>query len=415
MFKEIRKRLFINNAIVLALILISSATIMRLIFVRNLHQNLREQLVATAQGLSIEMELDNQGKPEIESAFLSQLSITKDQSFEWFDAQGKSIATKGLFFPDIPLPQQAKINFQNVDNSVSIVTLPIKDGNTNTVIGYVRVSALLDELEATIWQLDLGLGAGVLAAIAMGSIGIVWLNQQAMQPIEASFQRLKQFTADASHELRSPLMAISSNVEVSLKYSEGMREEDHEAMLAVTSATDQMIKLTEDLLFLARTDQVYNHEKILINLSKLLTDLLQLYTAQANSKQLQLITDIEQNLFCKGNIIHLTRAFTNLLQNAIRYTPENGKITIRAKSLEDFVEICFIDTGIGIDSSNLKNIFERFWRADEVRNYDDSGSGLGLSITQAIIATHGGRIDVISELGKGSCFIVELPRDTSCS
>jgi signal transduction histidine kinase len=413
MFKEIRKRLFINNAIVLALVLVGSATIVRLIFVRNLHQNLREQSVTIAQGLSIEMELDNQGKPEIEPAFLSQLSINKDQSFEWFDAQGQSIAKKGLFFPDVPLSQQTKIEFQNVDNSVSIVTLPIKDGNTNRVIGYVRVSALLDELEAMIWQLDLGLGAGVLAAIAMGSIGIFWLNRQAMEPIETSFQRLKQFTADASHELRSPLMAISSNVEVALKYPQGMREEDREAMLAVTSATDQMIKLTEDLLFLARTDQVSTIEKVPINLSALLESLRQLYAAQANSKKIKLISDLEQDLWIKGDVSYLTRAFTNLLQNAMRYTPENGKITIRAKYCDDLLEICFIDTGIGIDSAQLKNIFERFWRADQVRNYDEGGSGLGLSITQAIIHIHGGKIDVVSELGKGSCFIVTLPRNQS--
>ena len=153
-----------------------------------------------------------------------------------------------------------------------------------------------------------------------------------MQPIEESFQRLRQFTADASHELRSPLMAISTNAEVALTYPEGMRKSDGEKFQAIAMATEQISQLTEDLLLLARTDKVSSFEFNRIDLTTLLTDLVNLYKPQAQGKQIEFKAEIESDLWLNGDEAKLARAFTNLIQNAIQYTPTGGEVEVKGRS-----------------------------------------------------------------------------------
>ncbi|WP_017302385.1 sensor histidine kinase [Nodosilinea nodulosa] len=408
MFEKIRYRLLIANLLVIALVLTGFALAVRLVFVRNLKQQLTERLITLGQGAVGNAEIDN-GQLQVENEFLAQKIIDKYQALEWFNTEKKLVKQQGDYTPNAPLDPQAVVEIQTGKPSIQSITLPILSTESGKLIGYVRVSQLLDEFDETVFQLDIGLGVGVIVAVILSSAGSIWLNRQAMQPIEASFHRLKQFTADASHELRSPLMAISSNVEVALKYPDGMREEDHEVMSAVISATEQMTRLTEDLLLLARTDRASTMTLAPVNLSDLLYDLVQLYHPQSENKQIELTANLEATLFLQGDFASLMRAFTNLLQNAIRYTPAGGKVKVEARRLGQQLRVSIYDTGVGIAPENLEQIFERFWRADQARSYDDGGSGLGLSITQVIIQSHGGSIEVKSTLGAGSCFIVHLP------
>ena len=411
MFQQIRTRLLLNNLLVFALVLAGAAIAVRLVFVSNLKEQTTERLIAVGQGVVAEAEIDDDGQLKVEDEFLAQAIFDEHQSFEWFTLQGVSVERMGEFFPNALLDIDATVNFENEDEEHHIhsVTLPIIGEETREQIGYVRVSQLMDDFEETVLQLDIGLGAGVVVATVLASGGILWLNKQTMQPIEESFQRLKQFTADASHELRSPLMAISSNAEVALKYPEGMRPDDRDAIMAMLSASDQMTRLTEDLLLLARTDRVSAMKSEPLNLSNLLKDLVQLYTPQAEQRDVQITTAIAPDLSLQGDSVSLTRAFTNLLQNAIRYTLPNGKIEVSLKAWGKRLQVMVKDTGVGIAKENVAKVFERFWRADRARTYDDGGSGLGLSITQAIIHSHDGTIEVTSDVGKGSCFVVNLP------
>ncbi|PMB05422.1 two-component sensor histidine kinase, partial [Fischerella thermalis CCMEE 5328] len=266
-----------------------------------------------------------------------------------------------------------------------------------------------EEFDETLNKLDLGLGGGIVVALIISGAGGVWLTRQAMQPIEESFERLKQFTADASHELRSPLMAIQSNAGVALKYPEGMREADAEKFQAISSATNQMTRLTEDLLFLARHDNIPNQSKETVNLSSILSNLVQLYQPQAVAKQISFKSQLSEKLYLLGDANQLTRLFTNLIQNAIHYTPSEGTVKIIANLSTSHIVVNVQDTGVGIAPEDLEKIFERFWRADKSRSYNSGGSGLGLAIAQAIAQNHGGLITVTSQLGVGSCFTVRLP------
>jgi len=233
-----------------------------------------------------------------------------------------------------------------------------------------------------------------------------------MQPIEQSFWKLQQFTADASHELRSPLMVIKSNAAVALKYPEGIRESDAEKFRAIASAINQMSALTEDLLMLARTDQTSLQKQDSVSLTKILEQLVQLYKTQAEAKQLYLKAELLPELSVLGDADQLTRLFINLIDNALRYTPENGTVNIQTSRTGNTLIIHIQDTGVGIAPDQLAHIFDRFWRADRSRTYWSSGFGLGLAIAQGIAQKHGGMITVSSQLGVGSCFSVQLPTST---
>ena len=413
MFRKIRNRLFLSNLLVFALVLAGSAFVVRLVFVRNLRQQLTDRLIALAQGTAASAEFDK-GYLESETKFSSRQLSDRQQAVQWFDAQGRLLEEQGdrLYIPTLSFKTNPILQTQTENIRLQTVTLPIIKiikNDSKQIIGYIRVSQSLEEAHETIDQLDWGLAIGALFALVLSSAGGRWLNRQAMQPIESSFERLKQFTADASHELRSPLMAIITNAEVALAYSEGMRETDEEKFRAISNATEQMSQLTEDLLFLARTDKVTDFEYQKIDLTALLTDIVCLYQSQAEGKKIEFKTEIGKNLWLMGDKAKLTRSFTNLIQNAIQYTLAGGKIEVKSDRIGYQLVVTIVDTGIGIQGEHLDLVFERFWRADGSRSYYAGGSGLGLAITKAIVHNHGGIISVTSQLNVGSCFTVSLP------
>ncbi|MGB7415052.1 MAG: ATP-binding protein [Thermosynechococcaceae cyanobacterium] len=408
MFQNIRHRLLLSNLLVFSLVLSGFAVVVRVVFVHSLREQLLNQLTDLGKGAAGSLEHED-GRLQVDNEYLVQNIASGHLTIEWFSPQGNLIEQQGKHPIQKPFNPLVFRKIQAGQPRIQAVTLPVLGHSTGQQIGYVRVSQSLQEFDETVTQLDWGLGLGAIVALTISGIGTLWLHRQAMQPIETSFQRLQQFTADASHELRSPLMAIISNVDVSLKYPEGIRPDDREAFETVLNAADQMTQLTENMLLLARTEKVFNFEKKEVNLSSIVSQLVQLYQAQAQLKSIQLVSQIEPDLRLTGDALKLTRAIRNLIQNAVGYTPAGGQVTVQARRTDQFLHVIVEDTGAGIAPKHLEQIFERFWRADLARSYDSGGSGLGLPIAQAIIHQHGGTITVQSAVGKGSCFEVRLP------
>jgi len=277
------------------------------------------------------------------------------------------------------------------------------------VIGYVRVTQSLEELDETLNKLDLVLGSSIIIALILSGFSGVILTRQAMQPIEESFQRLKQFTADASHELRSPLMAIKSNAAVALKYSEAMRKSDAEKFQDILSAANQMTRMTEDLLLLARVETNRDFRENSVNLTTILLSLISLYQPEASAKEIDLKYEIGEDMHLLGNVGQLRRLFANLIENSLHYTLAGGTIEVTNNLVGSYIIVSVRDTGAGIAPEHIKLVFERFWRADESRSYWEEGSGLGLAIAKTIAQNHGGLITLTSQVGVGSCFTVRLP------
>lgn len=416
-FQKIKYRLLLSYLVVFAFILVIFVSAVRVAFTRSLTRQLTEKLTALGQGVAANAELeDGHLEIEFESGFLVQDLIARDQALQWFDTNGYLISQQGQRVLTLPFSDSA-MQTQKGKISIQGVTVPIISSDDGKLIGYVRVSQSLEELDETLNKLDLGLSGGIVIALLLSGVGGVVLTRQAMQPIEQSFQRLKQFTADASHELRSPLMVIKSNAQVALKYPEGMRSTDAEKFHAIASATNQMTRLTEDLLLLARTDQVSNRDWDAINLTSILDNLVQLYQPQAEAKQINLSSAKSpvstEPLYLMGDSVQLTRMFTNLIDNALHYTPLGGVVEVKTSRVGSHIYINVQDTGVGIAPEYIEHVFERFWRADQSRSYWAGGSGLGLAIAQAIAQNHGGAITVTSQVEVGSCFTVRLPASTT--
>ncbi|MGD1808470.1 sensor histidine kinase [Dapis sp. BLCC M126] len=406
MFQKIRYQLLLSNLIVLTIILTAFAITVRITFAYSLNQQLIDRLNTLARAAATGIDIED-GEVETDD---EEIIAGQNQAVQWFDVEGEFLAQQGEYPLSLPLDISQSLQKQNSPYPAQGLTTPVNDDESGEFVGYVRVSESLTEVQSITRRLDLGLGGGVFVSLVLSGFGGIWLTRQAMQPIEENFQRLQQFTSDASHELRSPLMAIKTNAAVALKYSEGIRSKDSEKFQMIGSAANQMTRLTERLLILARTDKLTQPDWEIVNLTSLLSKLWQFYNPHALRKKIDFKDKIAGNLYLRGDKVLLTQLFTNLIKNAIYYTPLGGVVEIIAKPLGSNLIIKVQDNGIGIAPEYLEKVFERFWRAEKSRSYKAKKFGLGLAIAQTIAQKHGGLITVDSQLGKGSCFTTRLPR-----
>jgi signal transduction histidine kinase len=326
---------------------------------------------------------------------------------EWFDLSGKQLSRAGNPIPQQPFSSQAQPLQQG---DIRSLTIPV--GTVQLPEGYVRVSTNIRDMAEDLHRLLLGLGIGGTVAVALVGVSGWWLTQRSLQPIERSIEKLQQFTADASHELRSPITAIKTAVEVMQSHPERVHSADVKKLAIMNQATQHMTYLIEDLLLLARADNdtMQGVENLtLIPLHDLLKDLVDEFQLKATSSGLTLRMKFTNNSWVLGNAVQIRRVFANLLDNAIKYTPLGGTIHLSIYLQDEAVVVDVTDTGIGIEAEQLTKVFDRFWRAEESRSRQANGTGLGLAIAQAIVKAHHGHITVKSQLGSGSCFRVELP------
>lgn len=229
--------------------------------------------------------------------------------------------------------------------------------------------------------------------------------------IEVSVTRIKQFTANASHELRAPLTLIQAAAEYTLR-RERSRDELVEAMEKILRESKRTSQLIDNLLLLARAD---SDDEVIksspVRVDSAVREAVDRASQLATSKHIQIAANIDENaVYVNGEVTLLQRLFFVLIENGIKYTPENGTVSVALRTSSDDVVIEVADTGIGIASEDLSHVFERFWRADKVRSREMGGTGLGLSIAKWIVEKSGGSIQVESAIGHGSKFEVRLPK-----
>jgi two-component system, OmpR family, heavy metal sensor histidine kinase CusS len=228
--------------------------------------------------------------------------------------------------------------------------------------------------------------------------------------LEASFNRITQFTADASHELRTPLALMRTTTEVSLRTSQTVADykEAQEEILAELEKTSSLI---EKLMLLARADAgVETMQRVAVNVAECLRDACEDGKVLAEAKRLNFLEDIDaQMLFIEGDFHALHRVFLVLIDNAVKYTPAGGSVSVKLTQVNSSGVAEFKDTGVGISAEDLPRIFERFYRADKARSREFGGAGLGLSIARWVVQAHRGTIEVQSTPGSGSTFRVSLP------
>lgn len=230
--------------------------------------------------------------------------------------------------------------------------------------------------------------------------------------LHRSFEEMRRFTADAAHDLRTPVTALRTEVEVSLM-ADRTTEEYRESLRTVLDETVHLSRLTNQLLDLSREDfglPPTTSEPARVD--EMLTTAIEDLRMAAEQKQISVEASNIGPWTVPGDPVRLRRVFTNLLDNAIQYTPHNGHVEVEGMCLPDSVKLVITDNGLGIPLEELPHIFDRFRRVDKARSRQMGGAGLGLAICKSIVEAHGGSIHMESNLGQGTRVVIELPRST---
>jgi heavy metal sensor kinase len=331
-------------------------------------------------------------------------------------------------------------------DSIRVYTTPIIENDE--IIGVVQVARTLEDVQDTLQRLLAALLISIPVLVCGAAIGGYLLAARALTPIDtitrtarrisaedlharlnlpatndevgrlaatfdtmldrldASFQRERQFTADASHELRTPLAAMQAILSVVREQRRTPEDYEH-ALGDLAEETNRLRALADDLLRLARGEAYQTVMRETVDLTTLLQDVTDSLAPLAEAKGLSICYNAPTQLLVRGNSDGLIRLFVNLLDNAIKYT-ECGGITVRALIGNNGTDVIIADTGIGIATDQLPRVFDRFYRIEISRT--THGAGLGLAIAQDIAQAHGSTITVQSTIGTGTTFIVRLPQ-----
>ena len=477
MFQATRRRLAVWYTAVTAVLLLVFASGVYLYFRSTLIERIDDTLnhVVEIVERSIDPAYSDTGqlRLNLEATFRDNPGTVEDDriDLEWFSPTGELVwstfseplnipihsnrtgetvrVTKGDVFDSSPLYGRTAVRPYSL--LLRQVTERVQNGRQ--VVGYLRVSHPWFEVTKPSQQLafDLSLGIGLMViSVAMSG----WfLSGKAMEPVRDSYQRLKQFTADASHELRSPITLIQTNVQVALAELEsvggqGSNSKYGQQLKVVERLTKRLGRLVDDLLFLARQDSgIVQPQFSQCPLDALLMEVVEEQQLAAGEKKIKLSLNLiessdaeiapetaEEWFTLQGDWNQLIRLFTNLIGNAVQYTPAGGQISVELKRISNSKEIYLsplasrlspqasglqvkvTDTGIGIPASALPHLFDRFYRVDPARTHAttkpvaaSTGSGLGLAIAAAIVANHQGQIYAESTLSRGTTFTVTLP------
>jgi two-component system, OmpR family, sensor kinase len=226
--------------------------------------------------------------------------------------------------------------------------------------------------------------------------------------LETSFDAQQRLVADVSHDLRTPLTTIRGNLDLLKRGAVDDEVMRGEALRAIGDETERMSRLVSDLLLLAQADAGMTLHRQPVELDTLLLEVYRQAQVMALAHNISVRLGAEDQALVGGDVDRLRQLLLNLIDNALKYTPAGGQVVLVLRRSDGWVRIQVTDNGVGIAPEDLPHIFERFYRADRSRARR-GGSGLGLSIAQWIAEAHGGRVEVSSEVGKGSTFTVWLP------
>jgi two-component system, OmpR family, manganese sensing sensor histidine kinase len=415
MFQTTRRRLAIWYTTVTAVLLLLFASGFYIYVRLTLIDRIDDTITHVAEVLERSILRDN--SPNFKDSFSDRAAdLEPDRiDIEWFSPVGELLWTTMPTLPVVPLPKQSLDLMQPTYRTVYLtpidplrqITEPI--ASSKKLLGFLRISHPWFEVTKPIQQLFLDLTVGTTIMVVVVALCGWWLSGIAMQPVRDSYQRLKQFTADASHELRNPIAVIQTNVQVALADSDPVMQ--YQQLEIIERLTRRLGRLLDDLLFLARQDSgIANSPMETCNLDQVLDQVVEEQQVIAQTKRVELeISTRDINLSVLGNSDRLVRLFTNLVSNAITYTPEGGKVSILYQIVmpQNQIQVQVSDTGIGIPASALPHIFERFYRHQP---QSTGGSGLGLAIAKAITDYHRGQIKVESSPGNGTIVTVSLPQ-----
>ncbi|HEY7418401.1 MAG TPA: ATP-binding protein [Ktedonobacteraceae bacterium] len=388
------------------------------------------------------------------------LDVDLDALIRILDSHGKVKYSTTAFNTLIVPPQSIQKALHGSGSTVTVATTggeeirlhvqPLIENHT--AVGVLLVGASLASVEDTLHRVIIEFLLIAPFVLAFGALGSYWLATRAFRPIirltsiarkiqsgnlhsrvpvpytndevqhlaltfnemldhlEMTFKQQRRFTADASHELRTPVAAIRSMTDVALDQQLTVKEYIS-VLRDVNTQADHLGKLIADLLTLARADEGHIRlEREQLRLDLLANDVVATLESLATEKGITLKVEANEPLLIIGDEARMIQVIMNLLDNALKYTSRGGTVTVRVQSAQ-VREVCLTvqDTGIGIAQEHTTHIFERFYRVDSARTRSAGGTGLGLAIVKWIVTMHQGTIAVTSQVGKGTTFSIVLP------
>ncbi|RUR86675.1 sensor histidine kinase [Chlorogloeopsis fritschii PCC 9212] len=398
-------------------------------------KDLNDRLLALAEIAAPSLRrIKTKGLQGIEETGLPwRQSLKQGQGLEWFDANGKHLVSEGNTAPNAPLARVFFSSRLNKDapvieqhghiRSVSIAVYTKEaDQENERLEGYIRANELTHQvaLEAKSLELELELVELVFIILAGTiTVSLFWFMFKPLKksilagtitvslfwfmfkPLKKSFRQLQHFNADVVHELRNPLTAINIAAEVMQSQSQQLNPLIAKKLTVILSCTEQLTRLVDDLSMLSKLDEVDKDSRVhhsLIPLDELLQDLAERFEPQAENRNIHFESQLPAGIFVTGDTHQLSRLFSNLLENALKYTPAGGRIALMLRIEKRFAVVHIEDTGIDIPQENIPLIFERFWRSDKARSKQKDGLGLGLAIAKTIVDRHNGQIKVRSSV-----------------
>ena len=416
MFKKLRNRFLISNLVIISVMLIISFATIYLITYNNVKSGINMELHRMEDSLKHNNigprppDFGN-GKPQRDDlgpmrertiSFMIetdlQWNITdKTSSFNIDDELYESAKKKAI-------SQNNKTgNFNIEDEHWTFSITPIMNGYRLVFLDTTSQYGILKTLIYTF------LFVALIMFIIIYFISRFFANKS-IQPVQEAFEKQKQFVADASHELKTPLAVINTNVDVLLSNKQDTIDSQSKWLNYIKSESERMAKLTNDLLYLTQTDNSNNkmiYSKF--SMSEAVENIILTMEAVIFEHNLSLNYELEPALFIHGNDEQIRQVVMILLDNAIKYTNKNGTISIALNKQNTDIILSITNTGEGIALEHLKKIFDRFYRTDKSRSRQLGGYGLGLSIARAIVDQHSGKIYAESTVNEKTTFFVKLP------
>lgn len=422
MFRKLRNKLLVTNLAVTAALVVCCLTaiyITTYTFINNQISNQLDRTIQmTVQRMNNDLPVQPAAGPPPESRLNKPKHVLETDRFRsefsvYADADGNVIKANTNF-------NMEESDYSNVVKS--IIQSRKTDGSTKLDIdswayravpydtGYIVAFAQNSSQKKILFGLVI-----ILVFAAVASIGITFFisllsANRSIKPIEDAYNKQKQFVADASHELRTPLASISANTDVLLSKPERTIEQEKKWLIYIKDETERMTRLTNDLLYLAKTDSDDGEKKFSsVSFSDIVEDVVLESEAVAFENNISLNYTIEPDLCVKASREGLKQLVLILVDNALKYTPEGRAVQIKLQSGGEKAVFSVENTG-EIDKEDLPHIFERFYRADKSRSRKSGGYGLGLAIADSLCKSFGGRIYVSSK-NKKTVFRFELERD----
>lgn len=340
--------------------------------------------------------------------FSPSFTVTVDNNMEITQVKSMFTLSDEDYKNQIPDIIKSADKYGSASFSNSHWAYEYKKTDSGYIIVFIEHSTERTMLINLIWILSCVL---IITLIITYLISLVSANRS-IKPIEESYNKQKQFVADASHELKTPLATIGTNVEVLESHPEETIGAESKWLGYIKDEVTRMTKLTNDLLYLARTD--YDSSNMIferVSLSDAAESVILTMEAVIFEKNIDMTYNIMPDIYVMSGAEQLKQLIMILIDNAVKYTPEKGKISVKlhTDSKDMFALLAVKNTGSGISKDDMEHIFDRFYRADKSRARDSGGYGLGLAIAQAIAKASKGSVTVDSKLDEYTEFTVHLP------